>query len=158
MVTVFSHRNLPYCISEANIGQICTRWVSGQQCSGHKSPPDHGRPERQQTALLPKPVTLTLSSPGWLSVGLFISSPLVYFSCRAAVGMMPSWVQKSVTPRHSCTWHSFFFCLLLCSFFVHFSFLLILHSQKNLSTRIYGLWWSAEGRSVKLLWSRSLVN
>lgn len=95
----FSCRNLPYCLSEANIWQIWTRWVSRQQCSGHKPPPNHRRPERQQAPLLPKPVTLLFSLPVWVSVSLFLCAPLVYFSCHIAVMLMPRRVLKSLTPR-----------------------------------------------------------
>lgn len=96
---VSSCRNLPYCLSEANIWQIWTRWVSRQQCSGHKPPPHHRRPEKQQAPLLPKPVTLLFSFPVWVSVSLFLCAPLVHFSCHVAVILMPCRVLKSLTPR-----------------------------------------------------------
>jgi len=82
-LAVFSLRNLPHCVSEANIGPICTRRVSRQQRSGHKPPPDHGRPEGRQAPLLPEPVTLASPLPVWLcrSVHLLFTSGLLQLSC-----------------------------------------------------------------------------
>lgn len=81
-VTVFSPRNLPYCISAANIRQICARRFSRQQRSGHKRPPDHGRTEGQQAPLLSEPVILVFSLLLWLSVSLSSCSPLaLLLSC-----------------------------------------------------------------------------
>lgn len=51
-------RNLPHRVTEADRRQICTWWVSGQQRSGHQRPSNHWWAERQQTPVLPKPVTL----------------------------------------------------------------------------------------------------
>lgn len=103
-------RNLPHRISEANIRQIWTRWVSRQQCGGHKPPPDHGRAERRQTPLLPEPVMLLFSPPVWLCRS-FLSSPLVCLSCHTAVISMPSWLHKSLTTRLLYVTFLFFFFL-----------------------------------------------
>lgn len=61
-----AHRNLPDCISEANIRQICARRFSRQQRRGHQCPSNHEWAEGEQTALLSKPVT-----PHVFSVNLF---------------------------------------------------------------------------------------
>lgn len=95
-----SHRNLPHCVSEANIGQIWTRWVSRQQCSGHKPPPDHRWTERQQTPLLPKRVTLMISFPVWLSLCLssvhrWFNSIVILLLSRYPHGFRSLWHQGS---------------------------------------------------------------
>lgn len=71
------HRNLPDCISEANIRQIGTRRLSRQQRCGHQRPPNHGRTEGQQTPLLSKPVTLLFC----VSLFLFFLPDFLRLSC-----------------------------------------------------------------------------
>lgn len=113
--TVFSHRNLPYRISEANIRQIRKRWVSRKQRSGHKPPPNLGRAKRQQTPLLPKPVTLMFSSL-FDSVSVFplFTSGLLQLSCCCHHDNPHGF--RSFQHQDSCIWHSFF-CWFLSTFF-----------------------------------------
>lgn len=122
---VFSCRNLPYRISEANIGQIWKWWVSRQQRSGHKSPPNHKRPERQQTPLLPKPVMLMF--PVWLSEFPLFTPGLFQLSCCCQLYL--SWV---LWQHDSCmTFLSLFFAGFFC-FFVVFWFQKCLEKNKTI--------------------------
>lgn len=99
-------RNLPHCVAEADSRQICTRWVSGQQCSRHKCPPNHWRAEGQQTPVLPEPVTLN-------SMTLIHSAsphpPLHHITC--ALFLFPLLCSRP-TPSSLCP--LFPFCLSLC--------------------------------------------
>ena len=78
MCITFFLRNLPYCITEADSWQICTWWISRQQCSGHKCPSHHWWAERQQTTMLSKPVTPNRTFPHLLSHKLYFTWFLLY--------------------------------------------------------------------------------
>lgn len=51
------NRNLPYRIAEADRGTVRPRRVPRKQRGGHQCSAHHGRPEGEQTAVLPEPVT-----------------------------------------------------------------------------------------------------
>ena len=83
-------RNLPHCVTEADSRQICAWWVSGQQRSGHQRPSDHWRAEGQQTAVLPKPVTLHDTHPP------SPPPPYHHITCALLFLLLCSWPTPSV--------------------------------------------------------------
>lgn len=122
-------RNLPHRFTEADSGQICPRWVSGQQCSGHKCPPDHWRAEGQQTPVLPEPVSL------WTPWHSSSSSPhhLCTFCFRCSVhGQLPC--------------HSILFVLFFFLPFILFYIDLWTHSCSSF------LPWQNTSRSLYVTW------
>lgn len=91
----FLGRNLPHRVTEADRRQICTRWVSRQQRSGHQRPSNHWWAEGQQTPVLPKPVTLHDTYLPPLHIHPVITSPLhlLFHSCSSALFYsLPSFV------------------------------------------------------------------
>lgn len=131
----FFCRNLPHRVAEADSGQICTRRVSGQQCSGHKCPPDHWWAERQQTPVLPEPVTLH-------DTHLHIHHP--HHITRALFPTLPRCSAHSQLPRHS----------ILFSFSAFYSVLhrtaVWTHSCSSLPP------WKQTSRSLYVTWSVEL--
>lgn len=124
IVPFLSHRNLPYCISEANIRQICTWWVSRKQCSGHKPPANYRRAEGQ-TPLLPEPVMVLFSLPVWLSVSLSSLHPLL----TSAVMQLSSLMGCEVSDNKTLVFSIPFCCSFHSSTFVFLFFLL--YFQEN---------------------------